>query len=136
MNEIVNKFLLAGNKFMPQMHLRQTGFTYSACGPLTNKNKERIQKFKETADSRYIYQNKLDKACFQHDMGYGDFKDLTRGTAFDKILLDKAFNTARTPKYDGYQRVLASMVYTSLIKNLLVDLLRLQINLQLKMQIC
>ena len=69
-------------------------------------------------------------------MGYGDFKDLTRGTAFDKILLDKAFNTARTPKYDGYQRGLASMVYTSLIKNLLVDLLRLQINLQLKMQIC
>ena len=56
MNEIVNKFLLAGNKFLPEMHLRQLGFTYSACGPFT-KNKERIKKFKETEDSRYIYQN-------------------------------------------------------------------------------
>ena len=75
MNEIVNRFLLVGDKFMPEMHLRQPGFTYSACGPFT-KHKERIQKFKETGDSRYIYHNKLDKACFQHDMSYGDFKDL------------------------------------------------------------
>ena len=64
MNEIVNKFLLAGDKFMPEMRLRQPGFTYSACGPFT-KNKERIQKFKETGDSQYIYQNKLDKSRFQ-----------------------------------------------------------------------
>ena len=75
MNEIVIKFLLAGDRFVPEMHLRQPGFTYSACGPFT-KNKQRIQKFKETGDSRYIYQNELDKACFQHDMTYGDFKDL------------------------------------------------------------
>ena len=75
MNEIVIKFLLAGDRFVPEMHLRQPGFAYSACGPFT-KNKERIQKFKETWDSRYIYQNELDKACFQHDMTYGDFKDL------------------------------------------------------------
>ena len=83
MNEIVNKFLLAGDKFMPEMHLRQSLFTYSACGPFT-KNKEIIQKFKETGNSRYIYQNELDKACFQHDMAHGDFKDLTRRTASDK----------------------------------------------------
>ena len=75
MNEIVIKFLLAGDRFVPEMHLRQPGFAYSACGPFT-KNKEQIQKFKETGDSRYIYQNELDKACFQHDMTYGDFKDL------------------------------------------------------------
>ena len=75
MNEIVIKFLLAGDRFVPEMHLRQSGFTYSACGPFT-KNKQRIQKLKETGDSRYIYQNELDKACFQHDMTYGDFKDL------------------------------------------------------------
>ena len=75
MNEIVIKFLLAGDRFVPEMHFRQPGFTYSACGPFT-KNKQRIQKFKETGDSRYIYQNELDKACFQHDMTYGDFKDL------------------------------------------------------------
>ena len=63
MNEIVNKFLLAEDKFMPEMNLRQPGFMYSACGPFT-KNKERIQKFKETEDSRHIYQNELDKYCF------------------------------------------------------------------------
>ena len=70
MNEIVNKFLLVGDKFMPEMHLRQPGFTYSACGPFT-KNKERTQKFKETGDTSYIYKNELDKACFQYDMAYG-----------------------------------------------------------------
>ena len=75
------------------------------------KNKERIQKFKQTGDSRYIYRNELDKACFQHDMAYGDFKDLKRRTAADNVLRDKAFNIAKNPKYDGYQRGLASMVY-------------------------
>ena len=75
MNEIVNKFLLAGDKCMTEMHLKQPGFTCSACGPFT-KNKERIQKFKETGDTSYIYKNELDKACFQHDMAYGVFKDL------------------------------------------------------------
>ena len=75
------------------------------------KNKERIQKFKETGDSRYIYQNELDKACFQHDMAYGDFKDLTRRTASDKILRDKAFNIAKNPKYNGYQGGVASIIY-------------------------
>ena len=97
MNEIVDKFLLAGDKFMPELHLRQPGFTYSACGPFT-KTKERIEKFKETGDSRYIYQNKIDKACFQHDMVYGNFKDLTRRTASHKILRDKAFNITKNPK--------------------------------------
>ena len=92
------------------MHLRQPGFTYSACGPFT-KNKERIQKFKQTGYSRYIYKNELDKACFQHDMAYGDFKDLKRRTAADNVLRDKAFNIAKNPEYDGYQRGLASMVY-------------------------
>ena len=110
MNEIVNKFLLAGGKFTPEMHLKQPGITYSACGPFT-KNKERNQKFKETGDTSYIYKNKLDKACFQPDMAYRDFKDLKRKTASDKILRHKAFNIAKNPKYDGYQRGLASTVY-------------------------
>ena len=109
-NEIINKFLLAGDKFMPEMHLREPGFTYSACGPFT-KNKERIQKFKETGDTSYIYKNELDKACFQHDMAYGDFKDLAKRTIADKVLRDKAFKIASDQKYDGYQRGLASMVY-------------------------
>ena len=93
---------MAGHKFMPEMHLRQPGFTYSVCGPFT-KSKKRIKKFKQTADSRYIYKNKLDKACFQHDMAYGDFKDLKQRTATDKVLRDKAFNFAKDAKYDGYQ---------------------------------
>ena len=67
MNKIVNKFLLAGAIFMSEMHLKQPGFTFNACGPFT-KNKERIQNFKEKGDTSYIYKNKLDKTCFQHDM--------------------------------------------------------------------
>ena len=85
------------------MHLKQPGFTYSASGPFT-KNKERIQKFKKTADRNYIYKNEPDKA-------YGHFKDLAKRTASDKVLKDKAFNIAKNPKYDGYQRGLTSMAY-------------------------
>ena len=110
MNEIVNKFLLVGDKFMPQMHLKQPGFIYSACRSFT-KNKEIIHKFKETGDTSYIYKNELDKACFQHGMAYGHFKDLNRRTFSGKVLRDEAFNIAENPKYDGYQRGLASMVY-------------------------
>ena len=88
------------------MHLKQPRFTYSAC-----KNKERIQKLKETGDTSYIYKNELDKPCFQHDMAYGDFKDLARRTASDKVLRNKAFNIGKNPKYDGYQRGLPSNVY-------------------------
>ena len=84
---------------MSEMHLKQPGFTYSACGSFT-KNKERIQKIKETGDKSYIYRNELDKACFQHDIAYRDFKDIARRTAFDKILRDKAFNIAKNPKYE------------------------------------
>ena len=99
------------------MHLRQpargalhAGFSYSACGPFT-KNEERIQKFKETGYTSYIYKNELDKACFQHDMAYGDFKDLAKRTAVDKVLRDKAFKIASDQKDDGHQRGLASTVY-------------------------
>ena len=80
MNEIVNKLLLAEDKSIPEMFLRP-GFIYSVCRPFT-KNKERIRKFKEAGDSPYIYENELDKACFQHDMAYGNFKDLTRRTIY------------------------------------------------------
>ena len=92
---------------MPEMHL-EPRFTYSACGLFT-KNKERIKKFKETADSGYIYQNELDKACFQHHTAYGDFIGLNRITIADKILREKAFNIAKNPKHDRYQGGLALM---------------------------
>ena len=97
---------------MPKMHLKQPQFTYNACGSFT-KNKERIQ---ETGDISYIYKNELEKTCFQHDMAYGDFEDLKRRTASDKVLRDKAFNIAKNLKYDGYQRGIASMFYKSFDK--------------------
>ena len=110
MNEIVNKFLLVGDKFMPEMHLKQPGFTYSACGPFT-KNKERIEKFMQIGNTDFIYRNELDRACFQHDMAYSKTKGLVKRTQSDKVLKYKAFKIASDPKYDGYQRRLASMVY-------------------------
>ena len=106
MNEIVTNFLLVGDKFMPEMHLKQPGFTYSACGPFT-RNKERIENFVQTRNTDFMYRNELDKACFQHDMAYGKSKDLTERTQSDKVLRDKAID----PKYDGYQRGLVSVVY-------------------------
>ena len=127
MNETVNKFLLVGDQFIPQMHLKEHGFTYSACVPFT-KNKERIQKSEETGDTKYIYKNDLDKACFQYDMAYGDFKDLTIRTASDKILRDKAFNIAKNPKYDAYQRRLASMFINFLIKGQQIVVLKIKLH--------
>ena len=110
MNKVINKFLLAGDKFMPEMHLRQPQFVYSACGPFT-RHKERIKKFKQTGDTRYTYRNELDKACFQHDSAYADHKDLINRTEADKVLRNKAYDIASNSEYDGYQRGLVSMVY-------------------------
>ena len=110
MNNVTNKFLLAGDKFMPEMHLRQPQFVYSACGPFT-RYKERIKKSKQTADTHYIYRNELDKACFQHDSPYENHKDLINRTKYDKVLRDKAYDIASNREYDGYQRGLASMAY-------------------------
>ena len=125
LNAVINingQLLLFGDKFMPEMHLKQLRFTYSACGPFT-KNKKRIKKFKETGDTKYINRNELDKACFQHDMVYGDFKDLKRRTASDKVLRDTAFNIDKNLIFDGYQRGLASMA-----KNLKVAVLIMKLN--------
>ena len=82
MNEIVNKFLLAGDKFMPEMNLKQPGFTYSACGPLT-KNKEKTEKFMQTGNTDFVDKNELDKACFQLDMADVKSKDLAKRTQSD-----------------------------------------------------
>ena len=111
MNNIVNKFLLTGDKFMPELHLMQPGIgKYAACGPFT-KSKDRIAKFLETGNLDHIYKNTLDEACFQHDMAYGDYKDLPRRTKSDMVLRDKAYNIAHDGSKDIYQRGLASMVY-------------------------
>ena len=116
MNKIVNKFLFAGDKFMPEMHLRQSGFTYSVCGLFTKR--QRIQKFKETGDLKHIYQKEIDKVCFQWH-GLWRFWDLIR-RASENILHDKAFNIAKHLKYDGYQRGLLQWSINFLIKKLLL----------------
>ena len=95
---------------MPEMHLKQAAFTYSACGQFT-KNKERIIKFMKTGNTDLIYRNDLDKACFQHDLMYGESKDLTKRTQSDKVLRNKAFEIASNPKHDGYQTGPVSVVY-------------------------
>ena len=111
MNNIINKFLLAGNKFMPEMHLRQPHFVYSACGPFT-RHKERMKGFKLTGNTRLLYRNELDKACFKHDAAYAKYKDVENRLISDQKLRNNAYDIASNPKYDGYQRGLDSMVYT------------------------
>ena len=109
MNEINKKILLVRDKFMPEMQLKQPGFTYSACGPFT-KSKKRIDQLMRTGSTGFICKNKLDKVCFQHDMAYGKSKDLVKRTQSDKVLRDKVFKIASHLKCDGYQRGLASVV--------------------------
>ena len=82
MNKTVNKLLLAGDKFMPEVHLKQPSFTCTACDPFT-KNKERIEKFVQTGNTSFIYKYELDKACFQHDMAYSKSKVLAKRTQSD-----------------------------------------------------
>ena len=110
MNNIINKFLLVGDKFMPETHLRQPRFVYSACGPFT-RHKERIKEFKRTGDTRLLYRNGLDKACFKHDAAYAKYKDVENRLMSDQKLRYSAYDIASNPKYVGYQRGLASMVY-------------------------
>ena len=126
MNNIVNKFLLAGGKFMPEMHLRQPGFTYRACGPFT-ENKQRIQKFMQTGDTNYIDKNELDKAFFRHDMAYSKYKDLEKRTQSDKVLKEKVFETTINLKYDECQRGLTSLIYKFFEKNQKEVLLKMKL---------
>ena len=100
MNEIVNKFLLVDDKFMLEMHLKQPGFTYSACGPFT-RNNSRIEKFMQAGNTDFIYRDELDKSCFEHDMAYEKSKDLAKRTQSDNVLRDKTFKIASDSKYDG-----------------------------------
>ena len=125
MNKIIIKFLVAGVRLVHEMHLRQPRFTYKTCRPFP-KTKERKQKLKKkTGDSRYIYQNELGKAWFQHDVVYGDLKGLRRGATADKVLRGKAFNIVKNRKYDEHQRGLAAMVYNFFDKKTLAKKLKL-----------
>ena len=110
MNKIVNKSSLTGVKFIPELDLKQPGFTHSACGPFT-KHRERIQKSRKTGNLRHLYRNELDEVCFVHDAAYSDSNDLAKRIISDKTLRDRAYEIARNRNYDGYQRALARMVY-------------------------
>ena len=115
------ELLLAG--FIPEMHLKQPGFTQGASTEFTkNKIKKEFKYKKKKGDTKYIYRNVLDKACFQHEKAYGDFNDSERRTVPDKVLNEKIvifkiLNISQTPKYDRYQRGLASWFISFLIKN-------------------
>ena len=110
MNNKINKFLLAGEKFMPEMHLRQPRFVYSARSPFS-RHKERIKEFKRTGDTHLLYRNKLDKACFKHYAAYAKYEDVENRLISDQKLKNSAYDIASNPKYDGYQSGLASMAY-------------------------
>ena len=110
MNNIINKFLLAGDKFMPEMHLRQPQFVYSACGLFT-RHKERIKEFKRTGDTCLLCRNELDKSFFKHNAAYAKYKVVENRLISDQKLRNSAYDIASNPKYAGYQRGLASMVY-------------------------
>ena len=103
MNEIINKFLLVGDKFMPEMHLRQPRFVYSACGTFT-RHKERIKELQRTGNISLLYKNELDKACFKHDTAYAKYKDVENRLIADDKLQNSAYDIASNPEYDGYQR--------------------------------
>ena len=109
MNKTVNKFLLSGDKFMPEMYLKEPGFTQSVCGPFT-KTKKEFKNFKKQEIQTIFTKINLIKLVF-NDIAYVDFTDLAKRTVSDKVLRDKAFSIAKSPKYDGYQTGLASMVY-------------------------
>ena len=117
MNEVVNKYLLTGDRFMPKLHLKQPVFTYSPYGAFM-KHRKRIQKFKGTCDLKYIFKNKLDKACFAHNAAYANSKDLAKRTVSDNMLKDRAYEIALNPNCDGYQRGLTSMMYKLFDKKL------------------
>ena len=132
MNEIVNKFLLAGDEVMPEMQLNSQDLLLKH----SLKTNKEWKKLKEIGDSRYIYQNKLDKAYSQHDMAYVDWKDVPRRTAADEVLRGKVFNTAKNPKYGEYQYVLDSILKKFFIKSLLRLLINLLPVMLLKEKFC
>ena len=115
MNKTINKFSLTGDKFMPELYLKQPGFAQSPRGLFT-KHRERIQKFRETGNSEQLYRNQLGKAYFPHDVAYSDSKDLAKRTILDKILKDGGYVIIRNHKFDRYQRALPIMVYIFLDK--------------------
>ena len=110
MNKIINTLLLSGDKFKPELHLKQPGFTYRACGIFT-KHLERIQNFRERGNLKHLYRNESYKACFAHYAAYSHSKDLAKSTISDNIFKDRAYEIARNWKYEGYQKALESMVY-------------------------
>ena len=110
MNKIVNKFLLAEDKFMSELDLKQPEFTYRTCGPFTTHGK-RIQEFKEICHLKHIYKNDLDKACSANDAPYSDSKDLAKRIISDKILKDITYEIATNIKFDGFERRLTCIVY-------------------------
>ena len=109
MDKVIKNFLLNGDKFIPELDLKQTRCTYSASGPFI-KQWGGIQKFRETCNLKHLYRNELDEVCFYPEAAYSDIKNLAKRTISDNILKDRGYEIVRNHKYDGYQRALASMI--------------------------
>ena len=103
---------------MQELHLKQPGFTHSACVPFT-KHRERLEKFRETDNLKHLYKNELNKSCFAHDGANSDSKDLAKETVSDKILKDDASEIARNWNYDGYQGALIRIIFKFIDKKTL-----------------
>ena len=109
--DIINRFLLVGDKFMPKLHIWDPRVKkYSTCDPFT-KHKQRINQFMKDGRLSHLYKIESDKACFQHDSAYNKYKNLKNRTQSDIVLKNKAYKIAADPKVDGFQRALASMVW-------------------------
>ena len=132
MNIIVNKFLLGEDKLMPKTDLKQPGFTYSTCSPLTKKQ-EKNEKVKQTGKTGYIYKNDFEKACFQHDMAYGKQKDLTKRTQSDKALTDKAFKVMMDIEEDYLESFLIKNLKTVVSLRLQISLFLISYNLKVNL---
>ena len=115
LDKVIKNFLLNGDKFIPELDLKQTRCTYSASGPFI-KQWGGIQKFRETCNLKHLYRNELDEVCFYPEAAYSDIKNLAKRTISDNILKDRGYEIVRNHKYDGYQRALASMIYKFLDK--------------------
>ena len=102
-SDIINKFLLIGDKFMPEMHLWDPEIKkYSACGPFT-RHQKRINMFMKDGTLSHILKNRLDAACFQHDFAYAKYKNRENRRQSDIILKSKALKIAPYPRVNGYQ---------------------------------
>ena len=106
----IEHLIILVSTVIPELHLKQLGFTYITCGSFT-KHRERIKKIRETSTLKHLNRNELDKACLANDAVYYDNKDLAKRNISERILKYRVHESPRNCNYDGYQKALGSIVY-------------------------